>query len=256
MKLLKLQNLLKIFTNLKFAIFILAIIALVSSFGSFIEQDEVLSFYQENYPSTKLIYGFIDWKFIIFFGFDHIYTTWWFFILLSLLGISLISCTITKQFPILFNSKKYLFKKQEKSFVNLNFFVRLKSIPYLKELILSKIQNMEFYIFQKKNVIYAYKGLIGRISPILVHFSLIVILSGSTISAFQNFKAQEIIPTGEIFHIQNTLKVGFLTDLPIFPIRINDFWAEYKNNRIHQFYSNLSILDNFGNELEKKKNYV
>jgi cytochrome c biogenesis protein len=33
---------------------------------------------------------------------------------------------------------------------------------------------------------------------------------------------------------------------------VNDFWAEYKNNRIHQFYSNLSILDNFGSELKEQ----
>jgi cytochrome c biogenesis protein len=77
-------------------------------------------------------------------------------------------------------------------------------------------------------------------------------LSGSFIGAFKNFKAQEILPKGELVHIQNLLRIGFLTDLPSFNLRVNDFWAEYKNNRIHQFYSNLSILDNFGNELKQQ----
>jgi len=252
MKLLKLQKVIKIFTDLKFAISILALIALISSFGSFIEQDEPLFFYQTNYPSSRPIYGFIDWSFITKIGLDHLYTTWWFFSLLSLLAISLISCTITRQFPIFFNAKEYLFKKQERSFLNLNFFIRLKNIPYLKEFLLIKIQNMNFYTYQKKNLIYGYKGLVGRISPILVHFSLIVILTGSSIGAFQNFKAQEILPKGEIFRIQNTLRIGFLTNLPVFNIRVNDFWAEYQNNRIHQFYSNLSLLDFFGNELKQQ----
>ena len=31
---------------------------------------------------------------------------------------------------------------------------------------------------------------------------------------------------------------------------MNDFWVEYENHRIHQFYSNLSILDNYGNEVK------
>ena len=252
MKLFKLQKFLKIITDLRFAIFILAFIAIFSSLGTFIEQDETTFFYQKNYSLEHPIYGFIDWKFLLFFGLDHVYTTWWFFSLLLLLALSLIGCTITRQFPIFFNAKDYLFKKQKNSFLNLNFFVKLKPIPYLKEAILIKIQQMDFYIYQKPNVIYAYKGLIGRISPILVHFSLIVILSGSFIGAFKNFKAQEILPKGEIFHIQNTLKVGFLTDLPLFNIRINDFWAEYKNNRIRQFYSNLSVLDNYGNELKQQ----
>jgi len=252
MKLLKIQRYLKVFTDLKFAIFILALLALVSSLGSFIEQDETLFFYQENYPVTTPIYGFIDWQLITSLGLDHLYSTWWFFMLLLLLAISLISCTITRQFPIFYNAKEYLFKKKKASFLNLNFFVRLKSVPYLKEAILLKIQNLHFYTYQKQNLIYGYKGLIGRISPILVHFSLILILTGSSIGAFKNFKAQEILPKGEVFHIQNTLRIGILTDLPRFNIRVNDFWAEYQNNRIHQFYSSLSILDNFGNELKQQ----
>jgi cytochrome c biogenesis protein len=77
-------------------------------------------------------------------------------------------------------------------------------------------------------------------------------LGGSSIGAFKNFKAQEMLPKGELFHIQNTLRIGWLTNLPLFNIRVNDFWTEYQNNRIHQFYSNLSILDNFGNELKEQ----
>jgi cytochrome c biogenesis protein len=252
MKLLKLQSSLKLFTNLKFAIGILALIALLSSIGSLIEQDENISFYQKNYPSSAPIYGFIDWQFINFLGLNHLYNTWWFFSLLVCLGISLISCTITRQFPLLNNAKEYLFKKKKNSFLKLNFFIRLKNIPYLKEQILLKIQNFNFYTYQKRNLIYGYKGLIGRISPILVHFSLLLILLGAFIGAFQNFKVQEILPKGETFHIQNTLRIGGLTNLPSFNIRVNDFWAEYQNNRIHQFYSNLSILDNLGNELKQQ----
>jgi cytochrome c biogenesis protein len=249
MKYLKLKKYFKIFTDLKFAIFILALLAIVSSLGSFIEQDESISFYQTNYPSTTPIYGFIDSKLILNFGLDHVYTTAWFFFLLITLAICLISCTLTRQFPIFLNAKECFFKKKPISFFNFNFFVRLKNIPYLKESIVLKIQKIDFYLYQKLNLLYGYKGLIGRISPILVHFSLLLILIGSSLGAFQNFKAQEILPKGELFHIQNTLRIGFLTDLPIFNLRVNDFWAEYENNRIHQFYSNLSILDNFGNEL-------
>ena len=252
MKLFKVQKYITLFTDLKFAIFILAIIAFASSLGSFIEQDETLAFYQDNYPINKPIYGFINWLFITSLGLDHLYTTWWFFLLLLLLAISLISCTITRQFPIFRNAKAFLFKKKENSFLNLNFFVRLKSIPYLKEILVSKIQSLNFYTYQKSNLIYGYKGLVGRISPILVHFSLIVILTGSAIGAFKSFKAQEILPKGEIFHIQHTLRIGSLTNLPTFNVRVNDFWTEYQNNQIRQFYSNLSILDIFGNELKQQ----
>nr|YP_009545292.1 c-type cytochrome biogenensis protein [Synura uvella]YP_009545313.1 c-type cytochrome biogenensis protein [Synura uvella]AYO28446.1 c-type cytochrome biogenensis protein [Synura uvella]AYO28467.1 c-type cytochrome biogenensis protein [Synura uvella] len=244
------KKVLKIVTGVKFAILILTVIAIASSLGSFIEQDEPLAFYQENYPTTKPIFGILTWNLITQLGLNHVYRTWWFFGLLIFLVISLISCTMTRQFPIFSNSKEYFFRQKKESFLNLPFSVKLKNIYYLKENILSKIQDLDFYIYQNGNLTYGYKGLIGRISPILVHFSLIIILFGSFLTAFNNFKAQEILPKGEIFHIQNPIQIGWFTSLPTVTTRVNDFWVEYENNRIHQFYSNLSLLDNFGNEIE------
>lgn len=252
MKILVFQKYFKIVTGVKFALLILTLIAFASSLGSFIEQDEPIKFYQENYPLEKPIFGLITSKFILNLGLDHVYRTWWFFSLLVFLVISLLSCTITRQFPIFSNSKEYFFRKKKKSFLELPFCVKLKNIFYLKENILLKIQNLDFYIYQKGNFLYGYKGLIGRISPILVHFSLIIVLLGSFSSAFNNFKAQEILPKGEIFHIQNPLQVGWFTNLPSFSTRVNDFWVEYENNRIHQFYSNLSIIDSLGNEIKQQ----
>jgi cytochrome c biogenesis protein len=46
--------------------------------------------------------------------------------------------------------------------------------------------------------------------------------------------------------------MGLFTSVPTITTRVNDFWVEYQNNRIHQFYSNLSILDSFGNELKSQ----
>jgi cytochrome c biogenesis protein len=250
MNLIKIKKNLRFFTDLKFAIAILLVIAIVSSLGSFIEQDENIEYYQNNYPIDKPIYGFITWKVIISLGLDHIYSNWWFLILLIILAICLVSCTFSRQLPIFSSSKQYFFKKNEKSFLNLPFSVKLKNIYFLKENIINKLQVSDFYIYQYGNLVYGYRGLIGRISPILVHISLIIILGGSSWGAFNNFKAQEILPKGEIFHIQNPVKLGSTTILPSLNTRVNDFWVEYQSNRIKQFYSNISILDSGGNEIK------
>ena len=252
MKILKIQNYFKFFNKFSFGIIILVLIACASSIGSFIEQDEELNFYQQNYPLDKPIYGFINWKLIETIGLDHIYSTWWFIALLITLGISLISCSITRQFPIVSNAKEYFFKKQSIAFLRLPLSIKFKNIYYLKETIILQLQKLQFYIYQNKNLVYGYQGLIGRISPILVHISLLLILGGSSIGAFVNFTAQELLPKGEIFRIQNTIKVGPLTNLPTLNIRVNDFWVDYENNRIHQFYSNISILNNYGVELKEQ----
>jgi len=252
MKIITLQKTFKLIIKLEFALLNLGLIAACSSLGSFIEQDEPSFFYEENYPLNRPIYGFITSKFILFLGLDHVYTTWWFLGLLGVLAISLTGCSITRQFPLLNNSKEYFFRKQKVTFLNLPFSIKLKNFFYLKETILLKLQNLNFYVYQKGNLVYGYKGLIGRISPILVHVSLLIVLGGSTIGAFKNFKAQEMLPKGEIFHVQNPIKIGWLTPLPTITTRINDFWVEYQGKKIHQFYSNLSVLDNFGNEIKNQ----
>jgi cytochrome c biogenesis protein ResB len=69
-EIIKIQKIFKILTDLKFAILILGLLALGSSLGSFIEQEESIQFYEENYANK--IYGIIDSK-LITFGLDHVY---------------------------------------------------------------------------------------------------------------------------------------------------------------------------------------
>lgn len=237
-------------STLSFGILILSLIAFASSLGSFIEQDQSLDFYQKNY--SKAIFGIFDFSFLFFFGLNHVYSTSWFFFLLFLFGLSLLTCTLNRQFPLFLNSKEFFFKKQKNSFLSLPFSVKIKNIFYLKEVFLGKLQNQDFYIYQKQNFLYGYKGLIGRISPILVHFSLLFILLGVSIGAVSNWKVQEMLPKGELFHLQNPIRVGWLSSIPQINTRVNDFWVEYNNNQIHQFYTNLSILNNFGEEIKEQ----
>jgi len=76
---------------------------------------------------------------------------------------------------------------------------------------------------------------------------------GTILGSLFGFKAQEIVPKTETFHIQNILSNGQLTVIPKISARINDFWITYqKNKTISQFYSDISILDNEGNEKNRK----
>ena len=68
MKFKKVQTYIRLFTDLKFAIFVLFLIVFASSLGSIIEQDEPTFFYEEKYPSVHPIYGFVDSKFILQLG--------------------------------------------------------------------------------------------------------------------------------------------------------------------------------------------
>ena len=89
------KKIVPVIANLKFAIVLVLIIAVLSTIGTLIEQGETPGFYQTNYPEHPALFGFLSWKVIQVCGFDHVYRTWWYLGLLVLFGISLTTCTFT-----------------------------------------------------------------------------------------------------------------------------------------------------------------
>ncbi len=249
------QRFFRSLADLRFAITILLIIASFSIIGTVIEQDQSIETYKLNYPITNRVFGFLSWDIILKFGFDHIYKTWWFITFIILFGISLLTCTILQQLPALKISRRCQFFRTTQQFQRLKISTKLNDYNFQK--FLFKIKETQYSIFQQKNIIYAYKGLIGRIAPIIVHFSMILILIGTVIGSVNGFKAQEIVPKTETFHIQNILSNGQFTSIPKVSTRINDFWITYtKQTTINQFYSDISILNIEGNEIERKTIFV
>ena len=245
------QKIFRLVADLRVSIFILLLISLFSILGTIIEQDQSLEVYKTNYPLTNPVFGFLTWDRIIQFGLDHVYKTWWFFALIFLFGLSLISCTFLQQLPSLKIARRCQFFRTTSQFYRLKIFTTVNNFSLTK--ILSRIKTSQYSIFQQKNIIYCYKGLIGRIAPILVHLSMILVLLGTIVGSLFGFKAQEIVPKTESFHIQNILNNGQLTIIPKTSARINDFWITYTKNRtISQFYSDISVLDYQGNEKTRK----
>lgn len=249
------QKILKSLADLRFAIILLLLIALFSIIGTIIEQDQSIETYKINYPLSKKIFGFLSWDIILKFGFDHVYKTWWFITLISIFGLSLLLCTTLQQVPSLKISRSCQFLRKTQQFQKLTISSKLNTFNLQQ--FLFKIKKINYSIFQQKNILYCYKGLIGRFSPIIVHFSMILILIGAIFSSLDGFKAQEIIPKTEFFHIQNILNNGKISLIPKLSGRINDFWITYTNqNTIEQFYSDFSILNDSGNEIERQTIFV
>jgi cytochrome c biogenesis protein len=247
---------LKKLANLQFAISLLLTIGVVIAIGTVVEQDQSLAFYQENYPELNPLFGFLTWKLIKFLSLDRLYTAWWFVILLLLFGSSLLACTFTTQLPSIKTFKLWKFINQPRQYkslsVNDNITLELSNtIAYN-----CNLENYHFFRQRKKG--YGYTGLLGRLAPVVVHGSIILLLIGSTLGSFGGYIAQEIIPVGEIFHIQNLTKFGNNSYVPQdLSCRVNNFWITYtKELKTDQFYSDLSILGSDGKELKRKVVFV
>jgi len=249
------QKVFRTLADLRFSIFILLWISGCSIIGTVIEQDQSIEMYKNNYPLTNPVLGFLSWDIILRFGFDHIYKTWWFLGLIFLFGCSLTLCSFLQQLPSLRIARRCQFFRTTNPFYRLKIFTILNKFSFNR--ILDRLKKQQYSIFHQKNMIYCYKGLVGRIAPIIVHFSMILILLGTIIGSLFGFKAQEIIPRTENFHIQNILATGPLTIISQSSARVNDFWITYTPTKtVAQFYSDLSILNSQGNEINRQTIYV
>jgi cytochrome c biogenesis protein len=249
------QKFFRLLADLRFAIFILLLISFCSIAGTVIEQDQPIEIYKINYPLINPVFGFLSWDRILQFGLDHVYKTWWFLTLIFLFGCSLTLCSFLQQLPSLKIARRCQFFRTTSPFYRLKISTILNNFSFNK--ILSRIKEQQYSVFQQKNMAYCYKGLVGRIAPIVVHFSMILILFGTIVGSLFGFKAQEIVPKTENFHIQNILTTGPSSVIPKTSARINDFWITYtKTKTISQFYSDISILDSQGNETTRKTIYV
>ena len=245
------QKVFRTLADLRFSIFILLLISCCSILGTIIEQDQTIETYKINYPINNPVFGFLSWDLIIKLGLDHVYKTWWFLGLIFLFGCSLTLCSFLQQLPSLKIARRCQFFRTINPFYRLKISTTLNRFSFNK--ILGRIKQQQYSIFHQKNMIYCYKGLIGRIAPIIVHFSMILILLGTIIGSLFGFKAQEIVPKTENFHIQNILATGPLTIISQSSARINDFWITYTPTKtIAQFYSDISILNPEGNEINRK----
>jgi cytochrome c biogenesis protein len=240
------------------AIVLLLAIALFSISGTVIEQGQSLAYYQSNYPEHPALFGFLTWKVLLTLGLDHVYRTWWFLSILILFGSSLTACTFTRQFPALKAARRWKFYDEPRQFQKLALSAELDrgSLNSLTPL----LEKRRYKVFQEGDTLYARKGIIGRIGPIVVHASMLIILAGAILGAMTGFIAQEMVPSGNTFQVKNIVDAGPYA-LPQIPkdwsVRVNRFWIDYTpEGGIDQFYSELSVLDNQGQEADKQTIYV
>ncbi|MBD2209779.1 cytochrome c biogenesis protein [Nostoc linckia FACHB-104] len=253
------REFLPVLTDLRLAIALLLLIALFSISGTVIEQGQSPAFYQANYPEHPALFGFLSWKVIQVVGLDHVYRTWWFLSLLVLFGTSLTACTFTRQLPALKAAQRWKYYEEPRQFQKLALSAELDT-GSLNSLI-PILQKQRYKIFQEKDdILYARKGIVGRIGPIIVHIGIVTILLGGIWGAMTGFMAQEMVASGDTFQVKNIVDAGPLASSQVpkdWSVRVNRFWIDYTpTGGIDQFYSDMSVLNQQGQEVDHKKIFV
>ncbi len=254
------RELLPLLIDLRLAILLLLAIALLSISGTVIEQGQSVAFYQANYPEHPALFGFLTWKVLLSIGLDHVYRTWWFLALLILFASSLTACTFKRQLPALkWFSRTWNFYSKPRQFQKLALSAELDkgSLSSLTQL----LQQRRYRVFEgENNTLYARKGIVGRIGPIIVHLGILIILVGAIWGTMTGFMAQEMVASGENFQVHNIVDAGPWASPQVkrdWSMRVNRFWIDYTSTGdINQFYSDLSVLDQQGQEVKRKTIFV
>lgn len=252
------REMLPVLADLRLAIALLLLIALLSISGTVIEQGQTLEFYQSNYPTKPALFGFLTWQVILVTGLNHVYGTWWFLAILILFGSSLTACTFTRQLPALKVARNWKYYQKPKQFAKLALSAELAtgSLNSLEQI----LQKHRYKVFQEGDKLYARKGIVGRIGPIAVHASMLLILGGAIWGGVTGFMAQEMVAQGDTFQVKNIIEAGAWARPQIptdWGLKVNRFWIDYTpKGGVDQFYSDLSVLDQEGREVDRQTIHV
>ena len=89
---------------------------------------------------------------------------------------------------------------------------------------------------------------------------IVTILLGGIWGAMTGFLAQEMVGSGNTFQVKNIIDAGPLAAAQVpkdWSVRVNRFWIDYTpSGGIDQFYSDMSVLNNQGQEVDRKTIFV
>ena len=157
--------------------------------------------------------------------------------------MSLLSCTSSRQVPSLKLAQIWNFYKDRNVLQKFDLSFCIQNAHLSKLYVQLHIQN--YNIIQQGPFIYAYKGLVGKLGPIIVHLSIIIILFGAILGNFTGFTVQELVTIKQPFHLQNLIASGPFSYInQKFVGYVKDFRITYNDEgNIDQFYSDLLIFN-------------
>ncbi|MBA4543101.1 MULTISPECIES: cytochrome c biogenesis protein ResB [Thermoactinomyces] len=196
------------FSSVKVAVILILITLVTAGIGSIYPQENLipetdrLGYYEQHYGFTgKLFYVT---------GFSHVYETWWFFLLVAMIGISLVVCSLDRVVP-LFKALNNQQTVKSTEFISKQRIRDQKNVPAEeKEEKLQQISaalEKKFYrVHRDGDSLLAEKGRISRWGPYINHIGLILFLLGILLRYIPGWYLDETmwVREGEIKRVPET----------------------------------------------------
>src|SRR5690606_3502176 len=144
-------------------------------------------FYEEEYGITGRLYYQL--------GFHNLYGSWWYMILIAMLGISLIICSIDRVVPLYKALKKQGVTRHE-SFLKRQRVYGKSSVENVDkdfETVKEKLRKKRYSVREENGNILAEKGRFSRWGPYVNHCGLIIFLIGAMLRFVPGMYVDEVI---------------------------------------------------------------
>ena len=197
------------FSSVKVGMWIIVAILIAAAIGTFLPQvfyvpatneADIAAYYERVYGIIGTIYYEL--------GLSDIYNSWWFQLLVGMLGISLVIASLDRVIP-LYKSLKKQKTKRHISFLQRQRIFGIGSVENPEDSISKaeeKLKSMRYNVKREGSALLAEKGRFSRWGPYVNHLGLIIFLGGVMLRAVPGFYVDESmwIREGETLYIPET----------------------------------------------------
>lgn len=243
-------------SSLKLAIAELATIAGLSAIGTIVKQNESVEFYVQNYPESDLLNFRLIWAL----QWDHIYTANYFLGLMALLAASLAACSTTRQWPMVKVARRWRMAATSQRVATSGSPENSVTLPDAQVGDLGLLLRQSGYnVFLQGGSMYAFKGLVGRLAPIGVHISMLLIMLGVAVGSLGGLTGTAMVPESGDFILGDALRARSFVASPSSALRhaqvhIDKFQIDYRSDgSVGQYKSDISLTDTASNDLVMQK---
>src|SRR5699024_7868047 len=184
------------FSSVKVGVILIAIALAASAIGTIFPQKLHIP---EGAPSRdpavfyEASYGLIG-KIYYQLGFHDLYDSWWYMILIALIGISLVICSLDRFIPLRRALKLQRPKRNTTFLSRQRLYSESEHVSSEEtEKVKNKLQNMRYNIREEDGHIFAEKGRFSRWGPYVNHIGLIIILIAAILRTTPMFYLDEFL---------------------------------------------------------------
>jgi cytochrome c biogenesis protein len=195
------------FSSVKVGVWLIVITLLASIIGTILPQEMYIpktmtpaQFYAQEYGWFGTLYYKL--------GFHNLYGSWWYLLLIALIGVSLVICSLDRVIPLHRALKNQRVTRHESFMRRQRLFSqgKVENVDVAMEQLEKLLKEKRYHVRKENGNIFAEKGRFSRWGPYVNHIGLIVFLIGAMLRFVPGMYVDEVlwIKEGETKQIPGT----------------------------------------------------